>query len=195
MLRRHWKLSGVVLVVLAGLTLSLGALAGRQSPEQETEISLEQAPAAVRAALSSQGGTVQEIERVTENGQTFYEADVLLNGRKVEVRLAADGSPIGQAVEDDEEADDEETQEVEDEEEEQETDETLSLEQVPDPVRKTLEAQGGTIQEIEREDEDGQVVYEAEIVIDAKTFDLKIAPDGTLLRQEADEEDDEPQEK
>jgi uncharacterized membrane protein YkoI len=54
------------------------------------------------------------------------------------------------------------------------------------------EAQGGTIKEVEREDEDGQIVYGAEVVIDGQEFELKVAPDtGKLISKEADDENDE----
>jgi uncharacterized membrane protein YkoI len=187
MLRKHWKLSSVVVVVLAGLTLSIGALAGRQNAEAEKKTALDQVPEAVKATLLSQGGTIEEIEVETENGRTIYEADVTVGGQKMEMKVAADGSLIGQEADDDE--GDNENQEKEDE------DETpLSIDQVPAPVKATLlrEAQGGTIKEIEREDEDGQIVYGAEIVINGQEFDLKIAPDtGNLISKEAEDENDE----
>ena len=152
MLRRHWKLSGVIVVVLAGLTLSIGALAGRQDAQQEKRISIDQVPETVRATLLSQGGTIEGIEMEAENGQTIYEADVIVGGQKVEMKVAADGSLIGKEADDednDEEGDDG------DQENEDEGEAPLSIDQVPDVVRATLlrEAQGGTIQEIEQENE------------------------------------------
>jgi len=191
MFRRHWKLSGVVFVVLAGLTLSLGALAGRQNAQPEKKVSLDQVPGAVQATLLSQGGTIAEIEIETENGRTIYEADVTVGGQKIELKVAADGSRIAKEA-DDEDNDEEGDEEGQGKEDEDET--PLSIDQVPAPVKATLlrEAQGGTIKEIQMEDEDGQTVYGAEVVINGQEFDLKIAPDtGKLLRKEAEDEDDE----
>jgi len=194
MWRRHWKSSSVVVVVLAGLTLSIGALAGRQTTQQEEGISLDQVPEAVKATLLSQGGTIEEIEMETENGRTIYEADVLLNGQKTELKVAAEGSLIGKEV-DDEDND----EEGNDEDQEDEDEAPLSIDQVPDAVKATIlnEAQGGTIKEIERENEDGQIVYGAEVVINGQSFELKVAADtGQLISKEAeDENDEEPQEK
>jgi uncharacterized membrane protein YkoI len=136
MLRKHWKLSSVVVVVLAGLTLSIGALAGRQNAEAEKKTSLDQVPEAVKATLLSQEDQGKEDE---------------------------DETP-------------------------------LSIDQVPAPVKATLlrEAQGGTIKEIQREAEDGQTVYGAEVVINGQEFDLKIAPDtGKLISKEAEDENEE----
>lgn len=192
MLRKHWKLSSVVVVVLAGLTLSIGALAGRQNAEVEKRTFLDQVPEAVRATLlsQSQGGTIEEIEIETENSRTIYEADVAVGGQKIELKVAADGSLISKEAED--EDNDQEEGDNEDQEDEEEA--SLSLDQVPDLVKATLlrEAQGGTIKEIQREDEDGQIVYGAEVVINGQEFDLKIAPDtGKLLRKEAEDENEE----
>jgi uncharacterized membrane protein YkoI len=184
MLRRHWKLSGVIVVVLAGLTLSIGALAGRQVVQREKKISIDQVPDAVRATLLSQGGTVEEIDMETEDGRTVYEADVVVAGQKVEMRVTGDGSLISK------EADDEDN----DEDEEDEGETPLSIDQVPDPVKATIlgEAQGGTIKKIERENEDGQIVYGAEVVINGQEFELKVAPDsGKLISKEAGDENDE----
>ncbi len=191
MLRRHWKLSGIIVVILAGLTLSLGALAGRQNAQQEKRISMDQVPETVRATLLSQGGTIEGIEMETENGRTIYEADVTVDGQKVEMKVAADGSLIGREVddEDNDEEGDNGDQESEDEEEA-----PLSIDQVPDVVKATLlrEAQGGTIKEIEQENEDGQIAYGAEVVIHGQEFDLKVAPDtGELLSKEVENERDE----
>jgi hypothetical protein len=100
MWQRHWRLSSVVVVVLAGLMLSLGALAGRKTSEHEMEVSLEQVPDSVKATLQSQGGMIEEVEMETENGRTIYEADVVVNGQKTEMKVGADGSLIGKEAED-----------------------------------------------------------------------------------------------
>jgi len=70
----------------------------------------------------------------------------------------------------------------------------VSIEEVPADVMTTIlaEAEGAAIGEIEMDTEDGQVVYEAEVIIDGQEVDIEVAADGTLLGKEADEgEDDE----
>ena len=70
----------------------------------------------------------------------------------------------------------------------------VRLEDCPKAVQKTLkrESQGGKIEEIVKETEDGKVVYEAEVEIDGKEYEIEVAEDGTLLSKvlEDDDEDD-----
>ncbi len=74
----------------------------------------------------------------------------------------------------------------------------VSIEQVPAAVRATIlaQAQGNTINEIEVETQNGQTVYEAEVIAGGRTTDIKVAADGTLLGTEPDEDeaDDEEEE-
>lgn len=75
---------------------------------------------------------------------------------------------------------------------EDEDEQEITLDQCPEAVQKTLneQAQGGVIDEIEKETEDGEVVYEAEITRDGKRFEVEVAEDGTLLEVEEEDEDD-----
>jgi len=63
--------------------------------------------------------------------------------------------------------------------------------EVPAAVMATIveAAQGAAIGEIEMDTEDGQVVYEAEVIIDGQEVDVEVAADGTLLGKEADEDE------
>ena len=67
----------------------------------------------------------------------------------------------------------------------------LTIDQVPAPVKATIlkEAGNNEIKEIEKETENGQTVYEAEWVADGKEVDIKVAPDGKLLKKEIEDED------
>ena len=72
----------------------------------------------------------------------------------------------------------------------------VTLDQVPAAVKATIlkESAGGKITEIERETTDGKTVYEAEFILNGEEIEIEIAPDGTLLgrevEQESDDEDD-----
>ena len=68
----------------------------------------------------------------------------------------------------------------------------LTIDQLPDAVADTLRqaAGNGTIDEIEKEDEDGVVTYSAEVTKDGKKFDVEIAADGKLLKAEEEKDDD-----
>ncbi len=73
-----------------------------------------------------------------------------------------------------------------------EDEEKVSIDQVPAAVKATIlkEAGGATIKEIERETKNGKTAYEAEWVADGKEIEIKVAPDGALLKREVEEEDD-----
>lgn len=67
----------------------------------------------------------------------------------------------------------------------------ISLNDVPKPVRETIlkQAKGGKVEEIEKETEDGKTIYDADIVIDGKKFELKVGENGKLLSKQAEEDD------
>ncbi len=54
---------------------------------------------------------------------------------------------------------------------------------MPSAVRATLEREstGGKIKKIEKENEHGKIIYEAEIIIDGKEYETEVAPDGMLI--------------
>jgi len=184
------------LVAGIGLVLCLGAIATQQFLDNESEVSINQVPAAVKATLVAQanGGTIQEIEMDTEDGQTIYEAEVVINGVEVDVRIAADGTLLGKESEDedDDEADDDDSDADEDQDAD-DGEEQVSIDAIPAAVKTTImaEAGGRDIREIVKENEDGRVVYEAEVIIGGKEVDIKVSPDGTLLGTETDDEDEE----
>ena len=64
----------------------------------------------------------------------------------------------------------------------------VTLDQVPDAVRQTIlrEAAGATITEIERETRNGKTTYEAEFMSNGREIEIKIAPDGTVLKRETE---------
>jgi uncharacterized membrane protein YkoI len=68
----------------------------------------------------------------------------------------------------------------------------VTIDEIPAAVKTTIlaEANGATIQEIEMETEDGKAVYEAEVIIDGQEVDIVVAPDGTLLGKEMEDDDE-----
>ena len=73
-----------------------------------------------------------------------------------------------------------------------EKEERVKLADCPKPVQKTLkrESKGGKIEEIVREKEDGKIIYEAEIELDGKEYEVEVAEDGTLLSKVLEDDDD-----
>lgn len=72
--------------------------------------------------------------------------------------------------------------------------EKVKLEDCPAAVQQTIKdnAAGGTILEVEKETKkDGTVVYEAEVKkSDGTKVEIEVAADGTLIKTEADDDDD-----
>jgi uncharacterized membrane protein YkoI len=64
----------------------------------------------------------------------------------------------------------------------------LTLEELPEAVRQTVvrETKGGTIHEIERDDDRGVIEYEVEFTLDAVKYEIDVAADGSLLRRHRD---------
>jgi len=68
----------------------------------------------------------------------------------------------------------------------------VSLSEVPQAVRATIERElkGIDIDDIERDRDDGKIVFEVEAKDEGRDIDLKIAEDGTLLQREEEIDED-----
>ncbi|MFB0509695.1 MAG: PepSY domain-containing protein [bacterium] len=66
------------------------------------------------------------------------------------------------------------------------TDQKLKLSDLPTPVRTTVEklTAGGVIKKIEKDEEDGKVVYDVEAKVKNQNVEFDIASDGTILTTE-----------
>ncbi len=166
--------------------------------EVETDLDEGALPETVRAAVTGMipGAEIKKTEQKTVYAEIrivvlaqpkiLYEAEVLSNGHLLEVTVLSDGTVISTKADDEQKDEDGDNDEEGDDEEEVE----MSIDQVPGPVKDTIMAQRGVAQEIVMENEDGQVVYDVELLIDGQEVELKIASDGTLLEKEVDNEDD-----
>ena len=67
----------------------------------------------------------------------------------------------------------------------------MKWDQVPPAVQKTLtdEAKGQTIDTVDKEDHSGKIIYEADVKLNDKNYEIKVAEDGTLLVKKLDMED------
>ena len=74
--------------------------------------------------------------------------------------------------------------------------ETFSLEQVPEIVRKTIVkyAEDGEIREIELEKEHGNLFYEVEVMKEGREVEFMVSTEGEFLGFEQEDEDDEEEE-
>ncbi len=68
----------------------------------------------------------------------------------------------------------------------------MKLADCPAAVQKTIarEAVGAKVEEIEKEVEDGKTVYETDVTIDGKNYELEVSEDGLLIAKKLDDEDD-----
>ena len=84
------------------------------------------------------------------------------------------------------------------EKEEKEGDETkVQFSQVPQAVQTTLkeESHGATIATVDKETDEGKTIYEADVDIKGKNYEIKVAEDGTLISKKLDDESKEKGEK
>ncbi|MBZ0170985.1 MAG: PepSY-like domain-containing protein [Phycisphaerales bacterium] len=143
----------------------------------DVAVRLDHVPDAVREMIVAtlHGGRIIEIERTTDHGRVLYEVDVL-----TEFDIAEDGTFVGYDNDTDDGDDDENEVEV-------------TIDQVPDAVRETINAtlNGGAIEEIEMSTSpDGVVVYEVEIEHEnSEDIEFVVAENGTFLGVEMDDED------
>ncbi len=132
---------------------------------QERKIKRSELPAAVEKTVveQSKGATIRGFsEEKEKNGQTTYEAEMILNGHSKDVQMDANGAVT-------------------------EIEEQLDLQTVPAEVRAGLQAKAGKgkitkIESITKKDK--LVAYEAQVVADGKKSEVQVGPDGKPLHRE-----------
>jgi len=114
----RWILLVAVFAVLTGSTMAI--LAGEGKGKDEKKVTIDQVPAAVKAAILKEAGDnkIKEIEEKTKGDQKIYEAAWIADGKEVEIKLSADGTVLEKKVEeadkDDEQGDDGDNEEDDD---------------------------------------------------------------------------------
>lgn len=70
----------------------------------------------------------------------------------------------------------------------QDRDDDLRLEDLPEAAQQTVQREkgDGTIEDIERDTERGQTVYEVEFEQDGRDYEIDVAEDGSLLERRED---------
>ena len=166
-----------VLTALLAFTVLLLA-AGVQAEEDEKQVTIEQVPAAVKAAIETLAGTgtVKEIEEEKESGKVIYSVEIVQDGKEVEHEIGADGAVLKT------EADDDDDDEKADEEEEQE----IAIDALPQPVRAAFANVAGdaTGQKATKEREGGIDVYEVEYTKNGKPASIEVTAEGAVLEIE-----------
>ena len=149
------------LIALAAVTTLFSAVAVAE--EQERKIQRSDLPAAVEKTVAEQskGATIRGFSQETEKGQTYYEAELMVNGQK-DALMDANGSVV-------------------------EVEEQVSIESLPQAVRDGLQAKAGTgkIAKVETLNKNGKLVaYEAKVLTNGKKSEVQVGPDGKALDHE-----------
>lgn len=156
--------------------------------EMEEEIDAAALPAAVKAVVAKHfpAGAKIECEKVT---MLVYEIEGKVNGKEKGIAVLPTGKMLGKGHEKD---DDDDGDDDDDDGDDGENEQAVSIDQVPAPVKATIlaEAKGAQVKEIERETTKAGVVYEAEWVENGHDVEIKVAPDGKLLKRQVEQEDD-----
>ena len=148
----------VIASILTGLTMFSAAQA------QEKKIQRTDLPAAVEktVAAQTQGATIRGFNEEKENGKTYYEAELTVNGHSKDILI----DPTGAVVE---------------------VEEQVDFASLPIAVQTGLQARAGSgklgkVESITKHDQ--VVAYEAKVVTNGKRTEIQVGPDGKPLDHE-----------
>jgi hypothetical protein len=144
--------------VLASLLFTLPA------STQEKKIKRSDLPPAVEktVAAQSQGAIIRGFSEEKENGQTFYEAELMVNRHSKDVLMDANGAVV-------------------------EVEEQVASDSLPTAVRDGLQSKAGKGKLVKVESltkHDKLVAYEAKVATDGKKSGVQVGPDGKPLDHE-----------
>ncbi len=142
-------------------TISLGILFAQ---EQEKKIRRADLPPAVEktVATESRGRTVKGFSEEKENGQTYYEAEMMVSGHSKDVLIDNTGAIV-------------------------EVEEQVAFDSLPANVRRGLQSKAGSgkILKIESLTKHGKLVaYEVIVEANGKMKEIQVGPDGKALDHE-----------
>ena len=150
--------------MVAIVSALLSTLAVAQEQEHEKKIQRSDLPQAVDKTVveQSKGATIKGFSQEEENGQTLYEAEMVVNGHSKDVEMDQNGSVV--AVE-----------------------EQVQLGSLPQEVRAGLQSKAGSgkIVKVESISKKGQLVaYEAKVMSNGTKSEIQVGPDGKPLDHE-----------
>jgi hypothetical protein len=134
------------------------------SQEQEKKIPRSDLPPAVEKTVAEQSknAEIRGFSEEKENGQTFYEAELIVNGHSKDVLVDVNGTMV-------------------------EIEEQVPIESLPPAVREGLQAKAGSGKLIKVEKltkKDKLVAYEAKVLINGKKSEVQVGPEGKPLDHE-----------
>jgi hypothetical protein len=141
-----------------------GLLFAETASAQEKKIKRSDLPPAVEktVAAKSEGATIKGFSTEKEKGETFYEAEMMVNGHSKDVLIAADGTVA-------------------------EVEEQVALDSLSADVKTGLQAKAGKgkILKVESITKKGKLVaYEAQVNTNGKKSEVQVGPDGKPLDHE-----------
>jgi hypothetical protein len=163
MVRKNW----IVIVCCVALVAMVCAVSYAEKSEKGS------LPAAVQAAIKAllPNGVVGESSKEEEEIEMF-EVKVKDAGKESDVKIAEDGTVV-------------------------EVESTEAIDALPAAVAKTFKAQDAKIKKVEKAVEHARVkvvkldtpitTYEAKIKKDGKEVEIKVAADGSIIKQQAEE--------
>jgi len=157
-------------VALATLTAILMTGPTVHAEEDEDDfIDLTQVPPAALSVLQARSaGTPLKVEKDDEDGVVSYEAKFTINGKKLEIKVNAQGQVIAEEME-------------------------IALQATPAAALAAIQraVPGGSVTKVTKETEGGKITYEAEVVLNGKTLEVKVAADGSAVAEESEEKEHE----
>jgi len=148
------------LILITALSLTAIGFA----EEQEKKIQRADLPPAVEktVATQSQGATIKGFSQEKENGQTYYEAQMMVSGHSKDVLIDKDGAIV-------------------------EVEEQVAMDALPAAVKDGLQSKAGSgkIVKVESLTKHNKVVaYEAKVQTNGKKQEIQVGPDGKPLDHE-----------
>jgi len=139
-------------------------LLATNSGAQEKKIKRSDLPPAVEktVALQSKDATIRGFSEETEKGQTYYEAEMLVDNHSKDLLLDKGGAIV-------------------------EVEEQVAIDSLPPAVREGLQAKAGKGKLVKVESvtkHDQLVAYEAKVMTGAKKSEVQVGPDGKPLDHE-----------
>jgi hypothetical protein len=148
----------------ASIMSAVAVLAARSAVAQEKKIKRSDLPSAVEKTVAAQGAgaTVKGFSKENENGQTFYEAEMVVNGHSKDILIDANGAIV-------------------------EVEEEVAMDALPADVKAGLQAKAGEGKLVKVETitkKDKLVAYEAVVTKGGKKSEIQVGPEGKPLGHE-----------
>jgi hypothetical protein len=149
---------------MVGIISAVAVLTATSAVAQEKKIKRSDLPPAVEktVAAHSAGGTVKGFSKENENGQTYYEAELVVNGHSKDILIDTKGAIV-------------------------EVEEEVAMIALPPDVKVGLQAKAGEgkLVKVESITKKGKLVaYEAQVTKDGKKSEVQVGPDGKPLDHE-----------